>query len=161
MSHGADVMRRPQARTKAIIVAALSIVLVAAGCGDDANESQDEAVRKTVVSWYSAVAGGDGAKACALMTEAGRRRDLNAGRGIVLEPGGSVRTAPATCEAQVEATGRELAHAGLANDVNAAIVRDVHVLDDQATVTAEFAQRRQSLVLRRVAGQWLVDGAPS
>jgi hypothetical protein len=152
-------MRWQQSHTKAMIVASLSIIVVA-GCGGDANKSQDDAVRKTVVSWYSAVARGDGANACALMTEAGRKRDLTAGGGIVLEPGGSVRTTPATCEAQVQATGRELAHAGLATEVNAAIVRDVRVVDDRATVSAEFAQRRQALVLRRVADRWLVDGAP-
>jgi hypothetical protein len=152
-------MRWQQSHTRAMIVASLSTFVVA-GCGDDEKKSQDEAVRRTVVSWYSAVARGDGAKACALMTEAGRRRDLNAGGGIVLEPSGSVRAAPATCEAQVQATGRELARAGLATEVNAAIVRDVRVLEDRATVSAEFAQRRQALVLRRVAGRWLVDGAP-
>jgi hypothetical protein len=152
-------MRWQRSRTRAMIVASLSTIVVA-GCGDDANKSQDDAVRKTVVSWYSAVARGDGADACALMTEAGRKRDLTAGGGIVLEPGGSIRTAPATCEEQVQATGRELARAGLASEVNAAIVRDVRVLDDRATVSAEFAQRRQALVLRRVAGRWLVDGAP-
>jgi hypothetical protein len=152
-------MRCQQSRTRAIIVASLA-TLVVAGCGDDETKSQDDAVRRTVVSWYSAVARGDGANACALMTEAGRKRDLTAGGGIVVEPSGSVRAAPATCEAQVQATGRELARAGLASEVNAAIVRDVRVLDDRATVSAEFAQRRQALVLRRVAGRWLVDGAP-
>jgi hypothetical protein len=152
-------MRWQQSRTRAIIVVSLSTIVVA-GCGDDTNRSQDDAVRKAVVSWYSAVARGDGAEACALMTEAGRKRDLTAGGGIVVEPGGSVRAAPATCEAQVQATGRELARTGLANEVSAAIVRDVRVLDDRATVSAEFAQRRQALVLRRVAGRWLVDGAP-
>jgi hypothetical protein len=152
-------MRWQQSHSRAMIVASLSTIVVA-GCGDDTNKSQDDAVRKTVVSWYSAVARGDGANACALMTEAGRKRDLTAGGGIVLEPGGSIRTAPATCEAQVQATGRELARTGLATEVNAAIVRDVRVLDDRATVLAEFAQRRQALVLRHVAGRWLVDGAP-
>jgi hypothetical protein len=151
-------MRWQQSLIRAMIVASLSTIAVA-GCGDDETKSQDDAVRGTVVSWYSAVARGDGAKACALMTEAGRKRDLTAGGGIV-EPGGSVRAAPATCEAQVQATGRELARAGLATEVNAAIVRDVRMLDDRATVSAEFAQRRQALVLRRVAGRWLVDGAP-
>jgi hypothetical protein len=152
-------MRWLQSRTRAMIVASLSTIVVA-GCGGDGTKSQDDAVRKAVASWYSAVARGDGVKACALMTEAGRTRDLNAGGGIVVEPGGSVRTAPATCEAHVEATGRELARTGLATEVDAAIVRDVRVLDDRATVSAEFAQRRQALVLRRVAGRWLVDGAP-
>jgi hypothetical protein len=152
-------MRWRQFHSRAMIVASLSTIVVA-GCGDDEKKSQGDAVRKTVVSWYSAVARGDGAKACALMTEAGRKRDLTAGGGIVVEPGGSVRAAPATCEGQVQATGRELARAGLATEVHAAIVRDVRVLDDRATVSAEFAQRRQALVLRRVAGRWLVDGAP-
>jgi ketosteroid isomerase-like protein len=152
-------MRWQQSHTRAMIVASLSTIAVA-GCGDDEKKSQDDAVRKTVGSWYSAVARGDGAKACALMTEAGRKRDLTAGGAIVVEPSGNVRTAPATCEAQVQATGRELARTGLASEVNAAIVRDVRVLDDRATVSAEFAQRRQALVLRRVAGRWLVDGAP-
>jgi ketosteroid isomerase-like protein len=151
-------MRWQQSHSRAIIVASLATIVVA-GCGGDEQKSQDDAVRETVVSWYSAVARGDGAKACSFMTEAGRKRDLTAG-GIVVEPSGSVRTAPATCEAQVQATGRELARTGLASEVNAAIVRDVRVLDDRATVSAEFAQRRQALVLRRVAGRWLVDGAP-
>jgi ketosteroid isomerase-like protein len=152
-------MRWLQSHSRAMIVASLSTIVVAA-CGDDEKKSQDDAVRKAVVSWYSAVARGDGAKACALMTEAGRKRDLTAGGGIVLEPGGSVRAAPATCEAQVQATGRELERTGLASEVDAAIVRDVRVLEDRATVSAEFAQRRQALVLRRVADRWLVDGAP-
>jgi hypothetical protein len=94
------------------------------------------------------------------MTEAGRRRDLAAGGGIVVEPGGQVHAAPASCEAQVKAASRELARAGLAAQVSAATVRGVRVRDDRATAMAEFGQRRQSLVLRRVAGRWLVDGAP-
>jgi hypothetical protein len=155
-------MRCWQSDTKAILVASLSLPLVAvAGCGDDANTSDDELVGETVVSWYSAVARGDGAKACSLMTAAGRKRDLGVGGGVVLEPGGSVRAAPATCEAQVKTTARELARGGLAGDVGAAVILGVRVLDDRATVTTEFAQRRQSLVLRRVADRWLVDGAPS
>jgi hypothetical protein len=144
----------------AVLAASLFIVLVA-GCGGAANQSAAELVRDTVVSWYSAVARGDGVKACALMTEAGRRRDLAAGGGIVLESGGQVRAAPASCETQVQAAGRELARAGLATHVSTAMVRGVRVLDDRATATTEFAQRHQSLVLRRVAGQWLVDDAPS
>jgi hypothetical protein len=152
-------MRWQQSHTRAMIVAALSTIAVV-GCGDDEKRSQDDAVRGTVGSWYAAVARGDGAKACALMTETGRKRDLTAGGGIVIEPSGSVRAAPATCEAQVRATGRELARTGLASEVNAAIVRDVRVLDERATVSAEFGERRQALVLRRVAGRWLVDGAP-
>lgn len=152
-------MRWQRSPIVAVLAMSLSIVL-AIGCGGDANKSADELVRDTVVSWYSAVARGDGAKACALMTEAGRRRDL-AGGGIVVEPGGQAHAAPASCEAQVKAASRELARAGLAAQVSAAIVRGVRVFDDRATVTAEFAQRRQSLVLRRVGGRWLVDGAPS
>jgi len=145
-----------------MLVASMCMVLVAvAGCGDSSDKRDDELVRDTVVAWYSAVARGDGTKACALMTEAGRKRDLDAGGGIVLEPGGSVRTAPTTCEARVQAIGRELALGDLAPAVKAATVRGVRVLDDQATATTEFAQRHQSLVLRRVAGRWLVDGAPS
>jgi hypothetical protein len=151
-------MRWQQSHTRAMILASLSTIVVV-GCGEDRHTSQDDAVRKAVVTWYSAVARGDGAKACELMTDAGRKRDLNTGGGIVLEPGGSVRAAPATCEAQVQATGRELARTGLASEVNAALVGDVRVLDDRATVSARFAQRRQALVLRRVADRWLVDGA--
>ncbi|MGI9097109.1 MAG: hypothetical protein ACR2H2_01210 [Solirubrobacteraceae bacterium] len=158
-------MRCWQSHTKAILVASLSILLVVAGCGGDANDntrglSDDELIRRTVVSWYAAVARGDGLKACALMTYAARARDLDAGGGIVLEPSGSVHNAPTTCQQQVEAIGRELVGGGLAAEVNAAAVRGVRVLGDQATVTTEFAQRRQSLVLRRVAGRWLIDGAP-
>jgi hypothetical protein len=160
LSRGADVMRWQRSPIVALLATSLSIVLVA-GCGGDANKSADELVRDAVVSWYSAVAGGDGAKACALMTEAGRRRDLAAGGGIVVESGGQMRAAPASCETQVKAASRELARAGLAAQVSAAIVRHVRVLDDRATVTTEFAQRPQTLVLRRVAGRWLVDGAPS
>jgi hypothetical protein len=160
LSRGADVTRKPGTQIAAVLATSLSIVLVA-GCGGDANKSADELVRDTVVSWYSAVARGDGAKACALMTEAGRRRDLSAGGGIVVEPGGEVREAPASCEAQVKAAGRQLARAGLAAQVSAVVIRGVRVLDDRATVTTDFAQRHQSLMLRRVAGRWLVDGAPS
>jgi hypothetical protein len=159
LSRGADVTRRPKTQIAAVLTTSVSIVLVA-GCGGDANKSADDLVRDTVVSWYSAVARGDGAKACALMTEAGRRRDL-AGGGIVVEPGGQVRAAPASCEAQVKAAGRQLARTGLAAQVSAVVVRGVRVLNDRATVTTEFAQRHQSLMLRRVAGRWLVDGAPS
>ncbi len=156
------VMRYRHARTNTMRVASMCIVLVAvAGCGGGSAKSDDELVRNTVVAWYSAVARGDGAKACALMTEAGRKRDLDAGGGIVLEPGGSVRTAPATCEARVQAFGRELARGDLAPAVNAATIRGVRVLGDRATATSEFGQRQQSLVLRRVVGRWLVDGASS
>jgi len=144
----------------AVLATSLFIVFVV-GCGGDANKSADELVRDTVVSWYLAVARGDGAKACALMTEAGRRRDLAAGGGIVVESGGQVHATPASCEAQVKTASGELARAGLAAQVSAAMVRGVRVRDDRATVATEFAQRRQSLVLRRVAGRWLVDGAPS
>lgn len=141
----------------AVLAMSLCIVLVA-GCGGDTNKSADELVRDTVVSWYAAVARGDGAKACALMTEAGRRRDLAAGGGIVVEPDGQVHAAPASCEAQVKAASRQLARAGLAAQVSTAIVRGVRVRDDRATATTEFAQRHQTLVLQRVAGRWLVDG---
>jgi hypothetical protein len=144
----------------AVLSALLSIVLVA-GCGGAANTRAAELARDTVVSWYSAVARGDGAKACALMTETGRRRDLAAGGGVVVESGGQVHAAPASCDAQVKAAGRQLARTGLAAQVSAVMVRGVRVLDDRATATAEFAQRRQTLALRRVAGRWLVDGAPS
>ena len=152
-------MRWQRSSIVAVLAASSSIVL-AVGCGGDANKSADELVRDSVVSWYSAVARGDGAKACALMTEAGRRRDL-AGGDSVVESSGQVHAAPTSCEAQVKAAGRKLALAGLAAQVGAVMVRGVRVLDDRATVTTEFAQRRQTLVLRRVAGRWLVDGAPS
>jgi hypothetical protein len=144
----------------AIVVVSLP-VLVAAGCGgDDAAGPSDEVlVRRTVVSWYAAIARGDGEKACALMTAAGRRRDLLVGGGSVLEPSGRMRAAPASCEAQVTAAGRELQRGGVAAEIGTATVAGVRVLDDQATATAEFAQRGQTLVLRRVAGRWLVDGA--
>lgn len=153
--------RRGRALAGAIVVLSLP-VLAAAGCGgkDASGPSAEVLVRRTVASWYAAVARGDGQKACALMTEAGRKRDL-AGGGTVLEPSGRVRATPATCEAQVEAAGRELRRGGIAAEIGAATVRRVRVLDDQATVTAEFAQRRQILVLRRAAGRWLVDGARS
>jgi hypothetical protein len=160
LSRGADVTRWQRSPVAAVLATSLSIVLVA-GCGGDAKKSADKLVRETVVSWYSAVARGDGAKACALMTEAGRGRDLVAGGGIVVEPGGQVHAAPASCEAQVKAAGRELARTGLAAQVSAVMVLGVRVRDDRATVTTEFAQRRQTLALRRVAGRWLVDGAPS
>jgi hypothetical protein len=56
-------MPRQRSPIAAVLAAALSLVLVA-GCGGDADKSDDELVRDTVVSWYSAVARGDGAKAC-------------------------------------------------------------------------------------------------
>jgi N-acetylmuramic acid 6-phosphate (MurNAc-6-P) etherase len=70
-----------------------------------------------------------------------------------------VHPAPASCEAQVETAADELQRGGVAAELGAATVGRVCVLDDQATATAEFAQRRQTLVLRSVAGRWLVDGA--
>ena len=152
-------MRRGRALAGAVVVGLLP-VLVAAGCGgeDASGPSAEVLVRRTVVSWYAAVARGEGEKACALMTEAGRRRDL-AGGGSVVEPSGRVHAAPASCEAQVETAADELQRGGVAAELGAATVGRVCVLDDQATATAEFAQRRQTLVLRRVAGRWLVDGA--
>jgi hypothetical protein len=144
----------------AVVVVSLP-VLIAAGCGgeDAAGPSAEVLVRRTVVSWYAAIARGDGEKACGLMTEAGRKRDLLAGGGSVVEPSGRMRAAPDSCEAQVKAAARELQRAGVAAEIGTATVAAVRVLDDQATATAEFAQRRQTLVLRRVAGRWLVDGA--
>lgn len=152
-------MRRSRALAGAVVVGS-SAVLVAAGCGgeDASGPSAEVLVRRTVVSWYAAVARGEGEKACALMTEAGRRRDL-AGGGSVVEPSGRVHAAPASCEAQVEEAADGLQRGGVAAELGAVTIGRVSVLDDQATATADFAQRRQTLVLRRVAGRWLVDGA--
>jgi hypothetical protein len=156
-------MRRPKAARSVTLV--IFSVTLWAGCGggdSDAERQPSDAalVQKTVVSWYQALARGDGAAACALMTPAARKRDLSSGPAVTLQPDGSIKKQPTTCKALIEAAGRELTEGGVAPSVNDAVVQTVDILNDQATVTAAFASRQQSLLLRRSGGQWRIDGVP-
>lgn len=158
--------------TLALLSLTLVAALLATGCGGDddggANApskgqatSSEARIRATVVTWYGAVARGDGATACALMTPAGKRRDLADQPSMTLETDGSTTRPPTTCKQLIASAGDELRQRGIAPEVDAAAVRGVRVLGDQATANTTFASRNQSVVLRREDGRWLIDGTPS
>lgn len=151
------------AATKGLALTA-TLALLVAGCGDDSRPavSNDEAqIRDTVTSLYSAVARGDGIKACRLMSAAGKARELSDAARPSQQVLSGRRTLPKTCEQMIKWQGEDLEAAGTAPEVAAARVRSVDVLDDQATVSVDLGRRQVALVLRRHEGRWLVDGAPN
>jgi predicted small lipoprotein YifL len=157
-------MRRPLRLTwcTALVLASLAGMLTGCGGGDTGPTSSPPSdkvlVQRTVLSWYSALAHGDGEAVCSLMTVAGRKRDLSDGSSPKLQADGTLSKRATTCPAMASALAKRLASGGLAPDLSDASVQSVHVLADQATAVASFGQRQQSLVLRRAGTRWLIDG---
>jgi len=158
----------PPARTMRLTLAlALSLPLLAAGCGDDAGpdmstgptvRSDEAQIRDTAVALYVAVARGDGRAACQLMSPSGRAGTLK----IALRPSARAlsgrATPPKSCEEVVERQGEDLRADGTAPEFAGARVRSVDILGDQATAHVELGRRERALALRHIDGSWLVDG---
>ena len=98
-----------------------------------------------------ALAHGDGATACALMTPPAQEQTANdsraAGRGT-------------TCESGVVEVARRLGASGLTSATENSRVTNVEIHDDQAQVVIETAGKAGPADLDRVNGQWLVGTAP-
>ena len=78
-------------------IGALAILALAAGCGGDDTDPQEEAVSDAYVAYIDAVKAGDGKKACAMTTPAFQRR---AGRSVAVGNRADLRDA--SCEEAIE-----------------------------------------------------------
>jgi len=115
-------------------LAALAVAAVAlAGCG--ASDSND--AKKTATDFYSALRGGDGKKACSLLTP----EEAQSAGGVGGGAGG-------TCEATIGQIGSGLPAAG---------VKSVKVNGDKATVTLSASSALPiTIQLEKRDGKWRV-----
>jgi hypothetical protein len=144
------------------LAAVLAVALSA--CGNDKPSSpvqtDESAVRKTVVDWYSAIARADGTMLCALLTPAARRASAQEGPSIVIENGKLQRIA-ATCAARTARQAQaSVVDAGIAPGVDNAVVTKVEVLGDHANATARLGKGEQLIALTKLGTRWLVNGFP-
>ena len=118
----------------------IAVVLAMAGCGDGAGDPERDAVRGTIEGYFHATARGDGATACASLTEQARQSFA-----ALLD------VPPARdCEANV----RKVARRSL--PIRAVHVNDLLINGDRATayVTADRPAYSSSEVLVRESGSW-------
>lgn len=128
---------------------ALAIVCTAAaGCGgDDGGDSAEEQVRKAVRDYLTALAAGNGQRACATLTEEAKEQ-------AVEEVVGAFANAPEIdCAQAVEELSVDLAPADERVLLNPKVGR-VAVRDDRAT--AQVDRLARPVPLRRVGDRWRV-----
>ena len=120
-------------------VVALAVFVLAAGCGSDGGGDIDQA-RDAVGDYFTAIAEGDGARACGLMTE--QAQEQFAGEG-----------GTASCDEAVERLGDQLSDEDLGPLRDPQV--DVTLNRDKATASVEDGPSDITVV--KVDGKWLVD----
>jgi hypothetical protein len=110
-----------------------------------------EAVRSVTLAFMHAVAHGDGATACALLTPAAQEKTASDPR----DAGSGT-----TCESGIVEVARRLTVSGLTTATENSRVTNVEIRDDHARVEIETAGKAGSADLDRVNGQWLVGTLP-
>jgi len=120
-------------------VVALAVLVLAAGCGSDGGGDIDQA-RDAVGDYFTAIAEGDGARACGLMTEQAQEQ--------FADEGGT-----ASCDEAVERLGDQLSDEDLGPLRDPQV--DVTLNRDKATASVEDGPSDITVV--KVDGRWLVD----
>jgi hypothetical protein len=120
-------------------VVALAVLVLAAGCGSDGGGDIDQA-GNAVGDYFTAIAEGDGARACGLMTEQAQEQFADGG-------------GTASCEEAVERLSDHLSDEDLAPLSDPQV--DVTLNRDKATVSVEGGPSDITVV--KVDGEWLVD----
>jgi len=137
-----------RSRRTAVLLAAAAL---AVGCGSSDDSDPEDEITNAVTDYYVALAQRDGEKACSLLTEMQRtRRDQDGG-----------------CEKAVADEDKNLMPSSLeAEDVE---VVDIQVDGDSARAGARISARLtrppegpeertlESITLKRVDGEWLID----
>jgi hypothetical protein len=121
------------------LVVALAVLALAAGCGSDGGGDIDQA-RDAVSDYFTAIAEGDGARACGRMTEQAQQQ--------FADQGGS-----GSCEEAVERLSEQLPDQDLAPLRDPQV--DVTLNRDKATASVEDGPSDITVV--KVDGGWLID----
>ena len=121
------------------LVVALAVLVLAAGCGSDGGGDIDQA-RDAVGDYFTAIAQGDGARACGRMTEQAQEQ--------FADEGGT-----ASCDEAVERLSDQLA------DEDLAPLRDpqVDVTLNRDKASASVKDGPSDITVVKVGGKWLVD----
>jgi hypothetical protein len=132
---------RTGSRVRCLVVAALgALALAAPACGgDDDDKSDAEKVKETVTDFYAALADGDGAKACGLVTGSAKER---------VSPG--QRSCEDSVSQAADRTDDDLKEA-----LRSIEVRDIRVEGDEATCTAT-ANRIARVELKKQGDDWKI-----
>ena len=134
---------------------ALALVALAAGCGGDGGEEDDQGsdskrVIAAVIDYAHAFGRGDGEKACSLLTPAGRDR---------LEKRVSSLVGGLDCPQAVERVA-EVAGPNVTGPFREAEAAGANVTGDSATATLTAAGHTTEVTLEKVDGEWLLARAP-
>jgi hypothetical protein len=131
--------RTTNLRCRPLAATALGVVaLIASACGEDEKSDPDQ-VKEVVSDFYAALADGDGAKACDLVTGSAEAR-LSLRR--------------SSCEEAVNQAGERLDD-DLKEELRKIEVKDIKVEGDEATCTAT-ANRVARLELKKQGGDWKI-----
>jgi len=121
------------------LVVALTLLVLAAGCGSDGGGDIDQA-RDAVSDYFTAIADGDGAAACGRMTEQAEEQ--------FADEGGT-----ASCAEAVERLSEQLAGEDLATLRDPQV--DVTLNRDKATASVQDGPSDITVV--KVDGEWRID----
>ena len=129
-----------------VAFAVLVLVVPAAGCGNGGGDDIEQA-RDTVRDYVTAIAEGDGDRACGRMSEAAQEQ--LAGRVAEDAPQSGIDT----CEEAVERLGEQL------DDEDLAPLRDpeIDVTLNRDKATASVADGPSDVTVIKVDGEWLID----
>jgi hypothetical protein len=132
--------------------AAAVVVLALGGCGGDDGESapDDEQVSSAVVDYAHAFAGGDGARACELLTPEAREAFVKRVSAVV----GTTDCGEAMTKLQ------SFAGPNVTGPFEDATTENVRVDGDRATADLVAGGHTEQVTLEQVDGDWLLTKAP-
>lgn len=134
-------------RLRLIVAPLAALALVGAGCGGGGDKNADQ-IRSTVTDYVTAFVNKDAAKACALLTNGAQKR-------ISQQAG-----ARGTCEKTIGQVVNAFVTPKVASQLRQIKVESVKIDGDTATVETkpDFGGQSKPTQLKKVDGQWLVDG---
>jgi hypothetical protein len=127
-----------------------ALALAAGGCGQDQGES--DAVRAAARSYFAALASGNGAQACRMLTDDVRKQFV---------AGVAAITSASNCEQALQTVLKGTSGHLVRRVARAARIGQAKVDGDTATVKLSSNAQEVDVRMRKQGGAWRVDQAPS
>jgi len=136
-------------RSRFIVAPVAALALLGVGCGGSSDGDKNaEQIRSTVTTYVTAFVNKDAAKACSLLTDSAQKR-------LSQQAGGA-----GSCEKTIGQVVKAFVTPKVASQLRQIKVDSVKIDGDTATVETKpnFGGQSKPTQLKKVDGQWLVDG---